>query len=154
MHAGIHPPGSRHPPGADTPPRSRHPPGQAPPRSRHPPQQTATAADGTHPTGMHSCCESKTHVIRKMFAYRVHEHLQCHNFLYPLNIKFNSVMRFCLYILFKREAVTVCVNEILDPSMTPLSFRGMYVRTDFGGSAGEVTRLYVNDVTLLVTDLN
>ena len=25
--------------------------------SRHPPpQQMATAADGTHPTGMHSCC--------------------------------------------------------------------------------------------------
>ena len=22
---------------------------------RHPPPQTATAADGTHPTGMHSC---------------------------------------------------------------------------------------------------
>ena len=49
------PPGSRHPPGADTPP---------PPRSRHAslgadtpgaaPQQTTTAADGTHPTGMHS----------------------------------------------------------------------------------------------------
>ena len=31
MHAVIHPPG------------------------RHPHQQTATAADGTHPTGMHSC---------------------------------------------------------------------------------------------------
>ena len=34
VHAGIHPS-----------PSSRHPP----------PQQTATAADGTHPTGMHSC---------------------------------------------------------------------------------------------------
>ena len=32
-------PGSRHPPPADTP------------------QETATAADGTHPTGMHSCNE-------------------------------------------------------------------------------------------------
>ena len=36
------------------------PPRQTPPRadiplSRHPPQQTATAADGMHPTGMHSC---------------------------------------------------------------------------------------------------
>ena len=32
-----------------------HPPREADtPRSRHPPQ-TATAADGTHPTGMHSC---------------------------------------------------------------------------------------------------
>ena len=33
MHAGILPPGRRHPP----------------------PKQTATVADGTHPTGMHSC---------------------------------------------------------------------------------------------------
>ena len=37
------------PPGKDTP-WSRHPS-----RSRHPPGETATAADGTHPTGMHSC---------------------------------------------------------------------------------------------------
>ena len=45
-------PVSRHPPW------SRHPPSvkQTPPRSRHyPPEQTATAVDGTHPTGMHSC---------------------------------------------------------------------------------------------------
>ena len=34
---------------ADTPPS-----GQTPPR-RQTPQQTATAADGTHPTGIHSC---------------------------------------------------------------------------------------------------
>ena len=55
-------PWSRHSP-EQTPPRSRHPPTRASPRSRHPPlQQTppspremATAADGTHPTGMHSC---------------------------------------------------------------------------------------------------
>ena len=32
-----------------TPPLGRHPLG------RHPPGQTATAADGMHPTGMHSC---------------------------------------------------------------------------------------------------
>ena len=40
----------------DTTPQSRHPPEQnhPPPRSRHP-QETATVADGTHPTGMHSC---------------------------------------------------------------------------------------------------
>ena len=31
----------------------RHPPGQTP--SRQIPPRTATAADGTHPTGMHSC---------------------------------------------------------------------------------------------------
>ena len=31
-------------------------PGQVPPRQvPPPPRQTATAADGTHPTGMHSC---------------------------------------------------------------------------------------------------
>ena len=54
------PPQSRHPQ-EQTPPRSRHPPGTDTPRSRHPPEQTppprdtVTAADGTHPTGMHSC---------------------------------------------------------------------------------------------------
>ena len=43
------PPGSRHPP------RTRYSPEQKPiPRTR-PPQQTATVADSTHPTGMHSC---------------------------------------------------------------------------------------------------
>ena len=39
-------------------PRSRHPPDQALPGNRHPPPpqaETATAADGTHSTGMHSC---------------------------------------------------------------------------------------------------
>ena len=30
------------------------PPGRIPTRQTPPPQQTATAADGTHPTGMHS----------------------------------------------------------------------------------------------------
>ena len=63
------------PPWADTPP-SKHPPRQTPPGQtplgrqpplctpprqtsplgRPPPQQTATVSDGTHPTGMHSCC--------------------------------------------------------------------------------------------------
>ena len=67
--------GYHHPLGADTPldqappgagtPWSRHPPEQAPPaadtpQNRHPPRagtprQMATVADGTHPTGMHSC---------------------------------------------------------------------------------------------------
>ena len=48
MHAGIPPPGSRHPPpldqappGAGNPsPGSRHPPEQAPPPTRQPPEQT------------------------------------------------------------------------------------------------------------------
>ena len=52
------------PPPWDQVPRSRHPlPGSSPPWSRHPlgpgtpppPQETATCADGTHPTGIHSC---------------------------------------------------------------------------------------------------
>ena len=42
--AGRHPPGRQLPNRADTP------------LGRHPPQQTATAADGTQPTAMHSCC--------------------------------------------------------------------------------------------------
>ena len=47
---GRHPP-----PQADTPcPPARHPRVDTP-SGRHPPQQAATAADGTHPTGMHSC---------------------------------------------------------------------------------------------------
>ena len=67
VHAGIPPPRTRHPPGPD-PPRTRQPPGPDPPRTGHPPpgtspppgagtppQQMATIADGTHPTGMHSC---------------------------------------------------------------------------------------------------
>ena len=68
---GRHPPGrqplSHHP--RQTPPRQtppgRNPPRQtlpgqttpqpATPRQTPPPQETATTADGSHPTGMHSC---------------------------------------------------------------------------------------------------
>ena len=39
---------------------SQHAPRQIPP-----PQQTATAADGTHPTGMHSCFNSKNPFLTK-----------------------------------------------------------------------------------------
>ena len=42
-------------PPSQTSPGQTPPPGRHPPLGRHPPQQTATAADGTHPTGMHSC---------------------------------------------------------------------------------------------------
>ena len=42
--------GGVHPPCRHAPPRPNMPPGQKPP-----PRQTATAADGTHPTGMHCC---------------------------------------------------------------------------------------------------
>ena len=51
MHWGRHPQ-------ADTP-LGQTPPGQKPP----PPQQTATAADGAHPTGMHSCSFMSRDVI-------------------------------------------------------------------------------------------
>ena len=64
MQWGRHPLGQTYPSctRADTP--SRHPPwqtypsmhrGRHPPEGRHSPGQMATAADGTHPTGMHSC---------------------------------------------------------------------------------------------------
>ena len=51
----------RHPPQADTPP------------GRHPPLGTATAADGTHPTGMYSCCfchnKNTTYLIHYIFYF-------------------------------------------------------------------------------------
>ena len=69
VHGGRHPL-SRHPLGRQTPhgqtPLGRHPsPGKHPPTSwQTPPRQTppprpptASAADGTHPTGMHSCSD-------------------------------------------------------------------------------------------------
>ena len=50
-------------PGADIPRQTHHretPLEQTPQaHTPHTPQQTATAADGTHPTGMHSCSECK-----------------------------------------------------------------------------------------------
>ena len=52
------------PPG-QTPPQGR-PPRKTPPQAAPPwadtPQQTATVADGTHPTGMHSCFLKKIHI--------------------------------------------------------------------------------------------
>ena len=45
------------PPGMENPPRMENPPpdGEPPPDGDPLPRDTATAADGTHPTGMHSC---------------------------------------------------------------------------------------------------
>ena len=75
---GYTPPRSRHPT-----PRSRHSWEQTPPWSRHPPEQTlpeadtppetATAADGTHPTGMHSC------LLMMRFSYSNKETLLTNN---------------------------------------------------------------------------
>ena len=63
VHAGIHTPRADTPL-ADIPqgrhPLGRHPPGQTPPQADTPAQTPPRiAADGTHPTGMHSCCEIK-----------------------------------------------------------------------------------------------
>ena len=46
---------------------SMHPTGMIPP----PPQQTATVADGTHPTGMHSCLKKELHKNFKKYTERV-----------------------------------------------------------------------------------
>ena len=82
---GRHPPTMQTPPSADTPhPQDTPlwadtPSGQTPllDRHRHPPPETATAADGKHPTGMHSCscvqnlflhfptCQSKIRFVHK-----------------------------------------------------------------------------------------
>ena len=52
----VHRGGGVHtPPGQTSHPRADTPPGQTPQTRQTPPQQMATAADGTHPTGMHSC---------------------------------------------------------------------------------------------------
>ena len=51
---GRHPHPRATPPG-QTPTLNRHTPWTDSPRQMPPPQQMATAADGTHPTGMHSC---------------------------------------------------------------------------------------------------
>ena len=87
----VHPPDQVHPPGPGTPPRPGTPPGPGTPpwtrytpRTRytplvHPPDQvppgpgtpsprdTATAADGTHPTGMHSCSHF---IFTRTFDYK------------------------------------------------------------------------------------
>ena len=47
LHVSVILSGGRHPPG-------RHPQTETP-LGRHPPLGMATATDGTHPTGMHSC---------------------------------------------------------------------------------------------------
>ena len=58
----------------------RHtPPGQIPPPvysnmhwGRHPPPPTATAMDGTHPTGMHSCFFYLFWLFFDLFRFRFH----------------------------------------------------------------------------------
>ena len=52
---------------ADThpPPQGRYPPADTPPSGRHPPEEMATAADGTHSTGMHSFYRLKNNIPRR-----------------------------------------------------------------------------------------
>ena len=72
---GGHIPPRRHYPTPQTPPRPdttpvgrQPPPGKTPlPLGRHLPRQTATAADGTHPTGMHSCSIFVSNTIHKIY---------------------------------------------------------------------------------------
>ena len=67
------------PPGQTPPPPGRHLPSLAdtPPHQQTPlpPQQMATAADGTHPTGMHSCIKVK--VIQGHHNCQGHDHKLC-----------------------------------------------------------------------------
>ena len=51
----THTPPDRYPPGQTPAPRTDTLPWTDTPLDRPPPIETATAADGTHPTGMHSC---------------------------------------------------------------------------------------------------
>ena len=85
------PPGRHHPPGkhpqadiplADTTPWANtplpradtslgtHPTRHTPPKQRSPPSEMATAADGTHPTEMHSCFHSRHYVANTSIGKR------------------------------------------------------------------------------------
>ena len=66
MHWGRHPPGQTYP----SMHWGRHTPGQTYPSmhwGRHPPPPMATAADSTHPTGMHSCSQRCCTKIKSKF---------------------------------------------------------------------------------------
>ena len=57
----VHPPGPGTPPPDQVCPQTRY----TPPGPATPPRDTATAADGTHPTGMHSCFENCCFLFQK-----------------------------------------------------------------------------------------
>ena len=84
VHTGMPPP----PRGAGTLPGAGTPLDQAPPQSRHPPlgpstpQQTATVADGTHPTGIHSCFLIDFFVVKRhtFFLFLLHTMKDIWNF--------------------------------------------------------------------------
>ena len=88
-HGQVHPPRTRytpiprdqvHPPGPSTPHWDQvHPPGPGiPPGTRYtpqgtgtPPRETATVADGTHPTRMHSCYAKLVHNVSNNYLKKV-----------------------------------------------------------------------------------
>ena len=93
---GVHPPGKTRP-WADT-----HP-GQTPRRpSRHPsfPLETTTAADGTYPTGMHSCFHICAPLIYKprMWAKMMCAHTT--TYMYISTLLFHLNMTYALRIFY------------------------------------------------------
>ena len=65
---GRHP-SERHPLPLGRPPPGKHPLGRHPPPGGHPPR-TATAAGGTHPTGMHSCWHLQKYKNKKYIVFQ------------------------------------------------------------------------------------
>ena len=91
-------------PPEQTPPRGRHPPEQTPPWQQTPPtrtQQTATAADGTHPTGMHSC-SSKMAMIKLSLEEES-----------KVKVKYATTLNFCLSKLSRHKTFFSKISESL-----------------------------------------
>ena len=72
-------------PGADIPPELTLPPGADTPQGQtSPTQQTATAVDGTHPTGMHSChANFHKHVSRILSTVGLYPSMKWAGGVYP-----------------------------------------------------------------------
>ena len=90
----AHPPTGQTPPPGQTSPLGRHPPPSAywdtPPCPVHAGIDMATAAVGTHPTGMHSCLLSMNYCVKYSpnnglyFTKWTHSHLQFGQLLHGL----------------------------------------------------------------------
>ena len=105
--------GYHHPPGAGIPTRSRHPP----------PQQTATVADGTHPTGMHSCSTLIILWFKAKFSiqlYKGSSHRKKRNNLWMPQSR--SSHRSKLEVFVQTAVVTCC-----DDHINALTFRAFSV---------------------------
>ena len=62
-----------------------HPSGQTPPAVQTPPpRETATEADGTHPTGMHSCSMNKSNLNEPVINDKKIKEIQFRNYLLRL----------------------------------------------------------------------